>query len=1025
MKSRDASHSKSARGRIAAIEDETARANTVASGHPGFRAVLYLVFALSGLTGLVYEATWTRYLQLFLGHAAYAQVLVIFLFMGGMGVGALLASRLSRARLAPLVAYASIEAALGLAALIFHPLFHATTTFAYDVLLPGTQGSTAALVMQWLLASALIIPQSILLGMTFPLMSAAVLRLGRGAGGRVFAMLYFANSAGAVIGVLLAGFWLIESYGLQITMMMAGAGNLLVAAVAWLTATRRTDSAPAVVRPVRSEGVGRWLLAFTFLTAVASFLYEIAWLRMLALVQGASTHAFETMLSAFILGIALGGLWIRGRIERYKSPLSALARVQIFMGLAALATLPAYNYAFDLMQLGMARLPRTGLGYLGYNVVGYLISAGIMVPASFFAGMTLPLLTFVLYARGRGESEIGAVYGWNTLGGIAGIALGGLVLMPLVGLKNMVILGAGVDIALGIALTVMLMRRGEMPARWPSYALAAVSLVALISAQFAFEFDVTRMAAGVFRHGSARLSKMWTVVHHADGRTATVNLVKQSAGGNLSITTNGKADAAINIKRALGNHNATPGSDEYTMTLLAVLPLAHAPGTRKVAIIGHGSGLTTHVVLGSPSVERVDEIEIEPEMIRAARAFLPRVARTYYDPRVRFIIEDARSFFARAAPQYDVIISEPSNPWVSGVASLYTPEFYRQARRALAPGGLFVQWFHLYEIDRPQVTSIVRGIGMVFPEYVLYAANDTDLILVATASAKVPPLTDEVFVWPNMRAELEYLDIRTPAQLRLFRIASRKAYAPLLEVGRLNSDYFPYLEFSAARARFLSKSDLSVTQLARDPMPLLEILSGFDAPTLPQTSLYLAAALPRFLDVRRANLFAAGLANGGTSLAPETSTLSVDDRTNLGRARNLQLNRSAEAWQEWFSALFFVSKPMIPNGGAAALENFIRSGRIAGALHHAPPAVGQKVEYLMLVGRRDLERMRTEGLRLLDGPLRELDPAFHAYVFVATAAACLVTTLDAPCRAILLQFDQVYRPSPVFDLLRAHRALQH
>ena len=217
--------------------------------------------------------------------------------------------------------------------------------------------------MQWLLAAALILPQSVLLGMTFPLMSAAILRLQSQRGGRVFAMLYFSNSAGAVIGVLLAGFWLIESYGLRATMMIAGACNLLVAVVAMLLARRRPGLATAPPAPSATAPVGRWLLVFAFLTATASFLYEIAWLRMLALVQGASTHAFETMLSAFILGLALGGWWVRNRIERFRSPLAVLATVQVLMGLAALATLPAYHFTFDLMQFAMARLPRTGGGF--------------------------------------------------------------------------------------------------------------------------------------------------------------------------------------------------------------------------------------------------------------------------------------------------------------------------------------------------------------------------------------------------------------------------------------------------------------------------------------------------------------------------------------------------------------------------------------------------------------------------------------------------------------------------------------
>ena len=1021
MKSRDNARSRPARRKKAAARAEVAAAIAAPADQRGPRAILYVVFALSGLTGLVYEATWTRYLQLFLGHAAYAQVLVIALFMGGMAVGALLASRLSRARIAPLMAYAAIEAGLGLAALVFHPVFDAVTTFAYDVLLPGTQESALAPLVQWLLASALIIPQSILLGMTFPLMSAAVLRLGSGAGGRVFALLYFANSAGAVIGVLLAGFWLIESYGLQMTMMAAGAGNLCVAAIAFAVAQRRDATAAAITRPTRGKGVGRWLLAFAFFTAVGSFLYEIAWLRMLAMVQGASTHAFETMLSAFILGIALGGLWIRGRIERYASPLAALARVQIFMGLAALATLPTYHFAFDAMQAALAWLPRSDTGYLEYNAVGYLIAAAIMVPASFCAGMTLPLLTFVLYSRGRGESEIGAVYGWNTLGSIAGVALGSMVLMPLIGLKNTLVFGAGVDIALGVALGAVLIRRGEIAAPRLGYALAAMSVAALTLALFAFEFDATRTASGVFRYGKARIADTSKVIFHADGRTATVDLVSQSDGA-VSITTNGKSDAAINMLRARGDLKVAPTSDEYTMTLLGTLPLAHAPKARTAAVIGHGTGLTTHVILGAPAIERVDVIEIEPEMIRASREFRPRVARAYDDPRARYFIEDARAFFARASRRYDFIVSEPSNPWVSGVASLFTPEFYRQAKRALVADGLFVQWFHLYEMDRPLVQSIVSGIGAVFSDYVFYAGNDDDVILVASASGKLPPLTDAPFAWPALRAELEYLDIRSPAQLKLFRIASRRAYAPLLENGRLSSDYFPYLEYGAARARFLGKSDAVLIDTARDPLPLLEMLSGFEAPVLTAGSMSLAAVYPRFSEVGRATQIAAVFAQGGSSVTPTFESLHPMDKPHMERVHDLAANGSPAAWQDWFSALFGVSKALIPNGGAPAIEQFVRTARVTAALRDAPPDIREKVEFLLLVGKRDVAGIRAQGERLLAGSLQQVDPAFHAYAFFATAATCLMTAPDAACGTLLSSLDRVRRPSALLDLLRAHRS---
>jgi spermidine synthase len=1017
----------SARPHRRRLEPSPTPAQAAAAPQDNRRArLLYLVFTLSGLAGLVYEATWTRYLQLFLGHAAYAQVLVLALFMGGMGAGALLAGRLSRTRIDPLPAYAAIEAALGVCALVFHWLFVAVTAYAFDVVQPATQGSATGVILQWLLASAMILPQSVLLGMTFPLMSAAILRLGTPAPGRVFAMLYFTNSAGAAIGVLLAGFWLIERFGLQATMVAAGAGNLavaLAATVAWRTSRRSVAGVPAVERRERMPGIGRGLLAFAFFTAVSSFLYEIAWLRMLALVQGASTHAFETMLAAFILGIALGGLWIRRRIERYQSPLRVLAYVQILMGLAALATLPGGNLAFDAMEAAIRSLRGVAHGYAGYNVAGFLISAAIMVPASFLAGMTLPLLTHVLYQRGRGESEIGAVYGWNTLGGIAGIALGGLVLMPLIGLKNMIVLGAAIDMTLGLALLAYLLRERSLAAPRVAMAVSGAAIAALLATLLMFQLDPARLVSGVFRTGHARISNGSNLLYYADGRTATVSVVQQN-NGSTSLATNGKPDAAIRMRRARGDTGDLPSADEYTMTLLAAAPLVYVPQTRRAAIIGHGSGLTTHVLLGSPVIEHVDVIEIEPEMINAARTFLPRVARAYDDPRSRFHVDDARAFFARAPGLYDIIISEPSNPWVSGVASLFTPEFYAQARRALAPGGVFVQWFHLYETDRALVSAIVSGVGAAFSDYVLYAADDSDALLVATASGTLPPPSDALFGWPSMRAELEYLDIRTPAQMQLFRVASRRGYGPLLENGRVNSDYFPMLEFGAARARYENSDDSALIQLARGPLPVLEILSGFGAPSAAPSSDIIARRNPRFDGLRRANMLASALADGAK--IPLKSSLSDDDKRTLQVLANLPAWEARADWDQWFAALLFVSRPMTPNGASPALESFVRSEPVAGALRRAPADIREKVEFLSLVGRRDFESIRRYGPPLLAGRLQRTDLAFHGYVLAVTIAACLAAPPpDAACRQVISRLDAIDGSSPIIDLLRAHqRALK-
>src|SRR6185436_17150871 len=270
------------------------------------RRAFYVLFTASGFAGLIYESIWTHYLKLFLGHAAYAQSLVLIVFMGGMALGAALCGRLSERLANPLLAYAAVEAAVGVLALLFHPLFVAATDWGYASLLPWLGNEWLALGGKLALACLLILPASVLLGATFPLMSAGLVRAHPAAAGESVAMLYFSNSRAAA-GVLASGFWLIAWVGLPGTLRVAGVLNLVLAATVWFLAR----PFPAVRKSGQIQEGARLLLAIAFLTGLASFIYEIVWIRMLSLVLGASTHSFELMLATFILGIALGGLRVR------------------------------------------------------------------------------------------------------------------------------------------------------------------------------------------------------------------------------------------------------------------------------------------------------------------------------------------------------------------------------------------------------------------------------------------------------------------------------------------------------------------------------------------------------------------------------------------------------------------------------------------------------------------------------------------------------------------------------------------
>lgn len=307
------------------------------------------VFIVSGFAGLIYQSIWSHYLGLFLGHAAYAQALVLAIFMGGMAAGAALVARVGAGWGGLIRRYALIEAIIGVLALGFHWVFTGVLSLSYDTVIPLLGSPLLINSYKWLLAGLLILPQSVLLGMTFPLMSGGIIRRFPGADGNVLGGLYFTNSIGAAIGVLCSGFLILPWLGLNGAVLVAGSLNLLVALLAWLLAGREAEPV-APVMPASAQAAkvqeGRPLLKVvllaTFFSGAASFAYEIIWIRMLSLAVGSTLHAFELMLAAFIAGIALGGLWIRKRADRAKDPLRLVGWMQILMGLAALLSLVFY-----------------------------------------------------------------------------------------------------------------------------------------------------------------------------------------------------------------------------------------------------------------------------------------------------------------------------------------------------------------------------------------------------------------------------------------------------------------------------------------------------------------------------------------------------------------------------------------------------------------------------------------------------------------------------------------------------------
>jgi spermidine synthase len=902
-----------------------------------------------------------------------------------MAVGSFLVGRYSERLRNPLISYAVVEAAVGLLGLLFHPTFRAVSAAAYDSIFPALVSSPGAQsAVKWLLAAALILPQSILLGATFPLISAGILRRWGSRPGSILSWLYASNSFGAAVGVLLAGFYLVSRFDFPGTLAVAAALNFAVAAITVAIVRGREGSfargepaasernasvvsstseflAPsAESAAVRRVNPRMLLLGAAFGTAVASFAYEIAWIRMLSLVLGSATHSFELMLSAFILGLALGALSIGRVADHWPDPLRALGFIQCAMGALAVATLPLYMASFHWISDLIGVFPKTSSGYVGFTIARYAICLVVMLPATFCAGTTLPLITRILFRNGK-ESVIGEVYAANTAGSIVGVQLAGLLLLPILGLKLLLISGAALDVAIGLILLYVALPRGA-PSRTSTLTKLAIASVLLLLAASRVSFDRQLLSSGVYRFGGLPERGDFKITFYKDGRTSTVT-VKREPDGNQILSTNGKPDASV-PGDWLAPHSARKRGplrdDVSTQVMLPLIAMAHAPRATSAAVIGQGSGMTSHMLLGSPTLRRLATIEIEPEMIRASAQFMPVNHRVFGDARAHFVVDDARSYFAGAGHRFDLIVSEPSNPWVSGVAGLFTTEFYARIKRYLAPGGVFAQWMHLYEMNDSLALTMLAALQQNFSAYDIYLTDDTDIVIIARNAASVPAPEWSVTKWPTLAEDFDGVTSLTPASLTALHLADSKALGPLVASVRANSDFAPALDLGAEKARYLLTDATGLQGLNATSFDIVAALSGRRMPLAEDAEVL--ANVPRLqLRARSARL---RLQLPESSGEADTAYASVQKRRRSFDAL-ISTPTPPPDWHRWVTSLFGVDRD-VHSGSPGSLDTtFYRP--IDGFLDRvgAPPGVRQSVQFLKAADGWDFEAVRRIGDELI------------------------------------------------------------
>jgi spermidine synthase len=659
------------------------------------RPLVLAFFLLSGATGLIYEVAWIRQMGSVIGNTTYAIGTVVGVFMGGLAFGAWIGGRAAdqRSGRGLLRLYGALELGIALSALLVEPLLGLAEPFFRFLWNALGEGSPVYVALRVLLVGALLFAPTTLMGATLPVLT-RWLSGSAEAGPREAGRAYAVNTLGGVLGTLAAGFWLVPDLGLRASTWTAAALNLAIAA-SCLALGRGAGPIRVPTAPPPAPRPPRLALAIAAMSGFAALVAEVAWTRSLTLALGSTVHAFTVILAAFILGLALGSAASAWLLPRIRRPDLALAALLGTIGLSILALVPV-----------LGDLPLRVAGALGEHPdrllrLQFAVSGACVLVPTFLMGAVFPLL---LRTAGLPEGAVGrgvaAVYTANTLGCIAGSLAASFLLVPALGLGRTLALGAAVSLALSALL---------LPRRWAVLPLAVGLLGFLLP-----RWDPKVLASGAFLYGAADLrsarSRDLDLLAYLDRDTELVAehwdayglvTVHRGADGLLTMRVNGKADAS------------TGPADRPNMLFTGHLPLLHHPAPKRALLIGLGGGLTLEAMRAHP-LDRIDCVELSPAVVAASGRFR-EAAQSLAEDRVRLVVGDGRSLVTYGRDPYDVIVSQPSNLWISGMATLFTRDFFDAAARRLTPGGVFGQWVHAYKLAPEDFRLVVRTFFAAFP----------------------------------------------------------------------------------------------------------------------------------------------------------------------------------------------------------------------------------------------------------------------------------------------------------------------
>jgi spermidine synthase len=748
-------------------------------------------------------------LGLVFGATTLAVSTVLAAFMGGLALGSALAGKLAPRIKKPIATYGWMEIGIAAYALLVPFLFR-WIDHVYALIWQQFQpGFFVFSLWRFVLSSLVLLVPTTLMGATLPVLAAALV-YSSGRNSNSVTRLYACNLAGAILGTLAAGFVLLPTLGVRTTIAFAAVMNVVVGVIAIVLQRRAGEIASVEQTRVEDAGpslnFGRnrfWIFA-ALASGFVTISTQVSWTRILTMIIGSSTYAFSIVVALFLIGLAAGA-WLVARKDRSDRLRAAILKVEALTALSLLLSLFVLNKLPALLiYLGLSLQTSSWGGLLALQILSATLL--ILVPA-LLMGMVMPLvLVWASADRTKAVARVGRSYAVNTIGAIAGAFITGFVLIPMTSTRFTLLLAA--TCCLVVAAVAYRPRESERdPALRRSLAIGLTPIMVAVFFLIAPRMNLADLSIGAYdslvrvlaqtREGvreetsQESNSNVHALLMYQEGPTATVSVRRDQ--NTVSMAINGRTNASDSIY------------DMPTQVMLGQIPLLIAPKIGTGLIIGYATGVTVGSMLQSP-IQSVTCVELEPGTVAGSKFFDHVNNRPLDDPRASLIIDDARAFLRVTSSRYDLIVSEPSHPWVPGVANLFTQEFFELGRARLNDDGIFVQWVQIYQLSTESLRSVLATYHKVFPHVLLFRVGGMnkgkDLILVGSNRPVSLDRLPERLMDQRIAAEMARVDLKSEADVRNWFVCDESKLGPAVAGAKINTDDNMHIEMTVPREAF-------------------------------------------------------------------------------------------------------------------------------------------------------------------------------------------------------------------------------